>query len=552
MHREGQVQDLLLSKSPLTCLEARGKDNRAGILNRMPRVALISVSDKSGLEPFARGLHDLGFQFLSTGGTARALQAWGLPVQEVSEWTGFPEILDGRVKTLHPRLHAALLANLSLPEHQQTLRELNLTPIELVVVNLYPFEQALRAGASEAEQIEQIDIGGPTLIRAAAKNFEHVAVVVRPADYSWVLESLRAGELTREVRALLAARAFAHVAEYDALIADWFRRYDPDGALPETLTPTFRRALRLRYGENPHQRAAFYREPFAPEGCIAAAEQLWGKELSYNNLLDADAALELVREFPEPACAIIKHTNPCGVALGESLTEAFLRALEADPVSAFGGIVACNRPVDREAAEAMVAPGTFFEVILAPEFAPDALPIFQERKGWGQNVRLLRTGALLPPEQMRGYALRSLTGGILYTERDTLDWNPDALQVVTERIPSESEMRDLHFAWRVVKHVKSNAIVVAKGCIVRGVGAGQMNRVGSVRLALEQAGEHAQGAVLASDAFFPFPDSIERAARAGIRAIVQPGGSKKDPEIIAAANELGIAMLLTGIRHFRH
>ena len=518
----------------------------------MPRIALISVSDKSGLEPFARGLHALGFEFLSTGGTARALREWGLPVREVSDWTGFPEILDGRVKTLHPRIHAALLANLSLPDHQQTLRELNITPIELVVVNLYPFEEALRAGVSEAEQIEQIDIGGPTLIRAAAKNFAHVAVVVRPADYNWVLERLQAGGLTRDERALLAYRAFAYVAEYDALIADWFRRYDPDSALPETLTPTFRLVQRLRYGENPHQRAAFYREPFAPRGCIATAEQLWGKELSYNNLLDADAALELVREFAEPACAIIKHTNPCGVALGESLTEAFLRALEADPVSAFGGIVACNRPIDREAAEAMVAPGAFFEVILAPEFAPDALPIFQERRGWGQNVRLLRTGELPPTDQMHGYALRSITGGVLYTERDTLDWNPDALQVVTERIPSEQEWRDLHFAWRVVKHVKSNAIVVAKAGVVRGVGAGQMNRVGSVRLALEQAGEHAHGAVLASDAFFPFPDSIELAARAGIRAIVQPGGSKKDPEVIAAANELGVAMVFTGIRHFRH
>jgi phosphoribosylaminoimidazolecarboxamide formyltransferase/IMP cyclohydrolase len=518
----------------------------------MPRVALISVSDKSGLEPFARGLHALGFEFLSTGGTARALREWGLPVQEVSDWTGFPEILDGRVKTLHPRIHAALLANLSLPDHQQILHDLNLTPIELVVVNLYPFEEVLRAGASEAELIEQIDIGGPTLIRAAAKNFEHVAVVVRPADYGWVLEQLQAGGLTRAARALLAYRAFAHVAEYDALIADWFRRYDPDGALPETLTPTFRLAQRLRYGENPHQQAAFYREPFAPAGCIATAEQLWGKELSYNNLLDADAALELVREFTEPACAIIKHTNPCGVALGARLTEAFLRALEADPVSAFGGIVACNRPIDRATAEAMVAPGTFFEVILAPEFDPDALPIFQERKGWGQSVRLLRTGQLLPPDQMRGYALRSLTGGVLYTERDVLDWNPDALQVVTERVPSESEWRDLHFAWRVVKHVKSNAIVVAKDGIVWGVGAGQMNRVGSVRLALEQAGERAQGAVLASDAFFPFPDSIEAAARAGVRAIVQPGGSKKDAKVIAAANELGVAMVLTGVRHFRH
>ncbi|MFN7018320.1 MAG: bifunctional phosphoribosylaminoimidazolecarboxamide formyltransferase/IMP cyclohydrolase [Fimbriimonadales bacterium] len=516
------------------------------------RVALISVSDKTGLEPFARALQTLGFRFLSTGGTARALRNWGLPMQEVSEWTGFPEILDGRVKTLHPRVHAAILANLHLPEHLQTLQEMHITPFELVVVNLYPFEQALRAGASEAEQIEQIDIGGPTLIRAAAKNFEHVAVVVRPADYEWVIARLQSGGLSRAERALLASRAFAHVAEYDALIADWFRRYDPEGALPETLTLSYRRALRLRYGENPHQQAAFYREPFAPNGCIATAQQLWGKELSYNNLLDADAALELVREFEQPACAIIKHTNPCGVALGESVTEAFLHALEADPVSAFGGIVACNRPIDREAAEVMVAPGTFFEVILAPDFAPDALPVFQERKGWGQNVRLLRTGALPPPSQMHGYAIRSLTGGALYTERDLIDWNHDALQVVTERTPTASEWADLRFAWRVVKHVKSNAIVVAKGGVVWGIGAGQMNRVGSVRLALDAAGEHARGAVLASDAFFPFTDSIDLAAQAGIRAIVQPGGSKKDPEVIAAANEAGIAMVFTGVRHFRH
>ncbi|MCS7300176.1 MAG: bifunctional phosphoribosylaminoimidazolecarboxamide formyltransferase/IMP cyclohydrolase, partial [Fimbriimonadales bacterium] len=503
------------------------------------RVALISVSDKAGLEPFALGLHALGFQFLSTGGTAHALRAWGLPVQEVSDWTGFPEILDGRVKTLHPRIHAALLANRSLPEHQQTLHALSLTPIELVVVNLYPFEQALRAGASEAELIEQIDIGGPTLLRAAAKNFEHVAVVTRPEDYEWTLTRLQAGGLSRAERAQLAYRAFAHVAEYDALIADWFRRFDPDAALPDTLTLTYRLTQRLRYGENPHQQAAFYREPFAPAGCIATAEQLWGKELSYNNLLDADAALELVREFEQPACAIIKHTNPCGVALGASPTEAFLRALEADPVSAFGGIVASNRPIDRETAEAMVAPGTFFEVILAPDFAPDALPVFQERKGWGQNVRLLRTGDLAPPHALHGYALRSLTGGMLYTERDTLDWNPDTLQVVTQRTPTESEWADLRFAWRVVKHAKSNAIVVAKGGVVWGVGAGQMNRVGAVRLALESAGAHARGAVLASDAFFPFADSIDLAAQAGISAIVQPGGSKKDPEVIAAANETG-------------
>ncbi len=517
-----------------------------------PRIALISASDKRELEPFVRGLHALGFQFLSTGGTARALQSWGLPVQSVSEWTGFPEILDGRVKTLHPRIHACLLANWNLPEHRQTLDELGLSPIELVVVNLYPFEQALRRGASEAELIEQMDIGGPTLLRASAKNFEHVAVVVHPDDYGWVLQRLRAGGLTREERARLAARAFAHVAEYDALIANWFRRYDPEGTLPATLTLPYRRAQTLRYGENPHQQAGFYIEPFAPAGTIATAEQLWGKELSYNNLLDADSALELVREFENPACVIVKHTNPCGVAEASFIAEAFLRALNADPISAFGGIVACNREIDEETAYAITAPGNFFEVVIAPAFTPSALTLFQERKGWGQSIRLLKVGELPPPSHLQGFTLRGLMGSILYSERDILDWDSERLQVVTERIPSEEEWQDLHFAWRVVKHVKSNAIVVAKGRQLLGVGAGQMNRVGSVRLALEQAGEKAQGAVLASDAFFPFPDSIELAGRAGIRAIVQPGGSKKDPEVIATANELGIAMVLTGIRHFRH
>ncbi|MEN3001411.1 MAG: bifunctional phosphoribosylaminoimidazolecarboxamide formyltransferase/IMP cyclohydrolase [Armatimonadota bacterium] len=517
------------------------------------RVALISVADKTGLEPFARGLHALGYRLLSTGGTAHALRNWNLPVTEIADWTGFPEILDGRVKTLHPRVHAALLADLDRPEHQRTLQELQLTPISLVVVNLYPFEQAWRAGVSEAEQIEQIDIGGPTLLRAAAKNFAHVAVVVDPRDYDWVLEHLRRGGLDRAARARLAARAFAHVAEYDALIADWFRRYDPEGALPERLTLTYRRVQHLRYGENPHQQAAFYREPFAPSGCIATAEQLWGKELSYNNLLDADAALELVREFEQPVCAIIKHTNPCGVATAATPAEAFQRALESDPISAFGGIVAFNRPVDADTAQAITAPGNFFEVVIAPDFAPDALSLFQERKGWGQSVRLLRTGTLPAPDTLRGtFTLRGLTGGILYTERDTLDLDPDVLQVVTVRAPTDAEWRDLRFAWKVVKHVKSNAIVVARAEQVLGVGAGQMNRVGAVRIALEQAGDKAQGAVLASDAFFPFPDSIERAAQAGIRAIIQPGGSKKDAEVIAAANQHDLAMVFTGIRHFRH
>lgn len=517
------------------------------------RIALVSVFDKSGLEPFARGLHRLGFAFLSTGGTARALRAWGLPVQEVSEYTGFPEILDGRVKTLHPRIHAGLLANLSLPEHRHTLEQHQISPIELVVVNLYPFEQAWRAGVPEAELIEQIDIGGPTLLRAGAKNFEHVVVVVAPNDYEWVLERLEAGGLSRAERARLASRAFAHIAEYDALIAQYFRRYDPEGHLPESLTLTYRRLQILRYGENPHQQGGFYREPFAPESTLATARQIWGKALSYNNLLDADSAIELVREFEEPACAIIKHTNPCGVALGSDLKEAFLRALESDPVSAYGGIVACNRPVDRPCAEAITEPGRFFEVVVAPAFTPEAVQQFQERKGWGQSVRLLETGMLLPPSRFQGsFTARGLAGGLLYTERDTLDWIPEQLQVVTERIPTEPEWADLHFAWRVVKHVKSNAIVIAHDRQTCGVGAGQMNRVGAVQIALEQAGDRAQGGVLASDAFFPFPDSVELAGRAGIRAIVQPGGSKRDPEVIATANELGIAMVFTNIRHFRH
>lgn len=514
---------------------------------------LISVSDKTGLQQFAEGLNKAGFHFLSTGGTARSLREWGLEVREVSEWTGFPEILNGRVKTLHPYIHAGILANLDLPEHRHTLYELGLEPISLVVVNLYPFEQTLKAvGQNDqavAELVEQIDIGGPTLIRAAAKNFKHVAVVVSPSDYDQVLEKYLSGGLNEEDRARLAARAFAHVAEYDAIIADWFRRFDPEGDLPETLTPTYRRAQRLRYGENPHQKAAFYTDPLATETCIAAAKQIWGKELSYNNLLDADAALELVREFESPAVAIIKHTNPCGVALGDTVQEAYEKALQADPVSAFGGIIACNRPIDRAAAEAITAPGSFFEVVIAPVFEPDALSLFQERKGWGKDVRLLETGTLTPTQS--GFTVRGLTGCILYSERDISSSNLE-MRTVSERSPNEQELRDLRFAWKVVKHVKSNAIVLAKNEAVVGVGAGQMNRVGSVKLAVEQAGDHAQDAVMASDAFFPFPDGVEVAAGAGVTAVIQPGGSKKDEEVIQAADRLHIAMVFTGERHFKH
>lgn len=516
----------------------------------MIKWALISVSDKTGLRPFAESLARSGWRFLSTGGTAGALREWGLQVTPISDWTGFPEILDGRVKTLHPRVHAALLADLSLPAHQQTLRELNLSPLPLVVVNLYPFEQTLKTGAPEAEMIEQIDIGGPTLIRAAAKNFQHVSVVCHPEDYEWVAERLIADQLNAQDRARLAARAFAHVAEYDAMIANWFRRFNPEDDFPETLSLTFRRAQTLRYGENPHQRAAFYRDPMCSEPSVATAKRLWGKEISYNNLLDADAALELIREFEEPACAIIKHTNPCGVAVAEDLTAAYNKALSADPVSAFGGIIACNRSIDRATAEAITAPGGFYEVVIAPDFDLDALSLFQERKGWGRDVRLLETGALSAISY--GMAMRGITSGLLYSDRDHVGLASMGWQVVTERAPTLQEEQDLKFAWKVVKHVKSNAIVFAKEQQLIGVGAGQMNRVGSVKLAVSQAGERALGAVMASDAFFPFPDGVEAAAEAGIRAVIQPGGSKKDPEVIEAVNRLGLAMVFTGIRHFRH
>lgn len=513
--------------------------------------ALVSVSDKEGLKPFACGLAKLGFRFVATSGTARTLRNWNLPVQEVSEWTQSAEILDGRVKTLHPRLHAAILADLSRQEHRDALQRLGVEPISLVIVNLYPFEETLRqSGATQEELIEQIDIGGPTLLRAAAKNFRHVAVVVSPQDYPWVLERLQNGKLSEVDRARLAARAFAHIAQYDALIAEWFRQFDPESDLPENLTLTWRRVQSLRYGENPHQRAAFYVEPLPPESSIATAHQLWGKPLSYNNLLDADAALELVREFSQPAAAIIKHTNPCGAALGETIVEAFERALKADPLSAFGGVVACNRPINYKTAEALTAKGNFFEVVVAPSFQSDAIPFFQKRPGWGQEVRLLAVGELTPPPP--GFQLRSLRGGILYTERDPLSYDPQQLQVVTERAPDQQEWKDLLFAWQVVKHVKSNAIVLAKQWATVGIGAGQMSRVGSVRIAVEQAGERAQGAVMASDAFFPFPDSLEVAAAAGVTAVIQPGGSKKDAEVIAAANRLSLAMVFTHIRHFRH
>lgn len=526
------------------------------------RRALLSVSDKTGIVSFASALHQMGVQLLSTGGTARLLQEADIPVTPVEQVTGFPEMLEGRVKTLHPAIHAGILADRRKPEHLQALQQAGIEPIDLVCVNLYPFESTVaRPEVTLEEAVENIDIGGPTMVRAAAKNHDSVAVVVDPADYEALLEEMRAsgGQLSLETRRRLAAKAFAHTAFYDAQIADYLRQqFTPEDLFPQELTIALRKAQALRYGENPHQHAAFYRLPRFKEPSIATARQRHGKELSYNNLLDCDAALELVKEFAHdrPTCVIIKHTNPCGVAVADTLPDAVERARLADPVSAFGGIMALNRPVDAATAEKVTAPNTFFECLIAPAFAEDALPILTEKKKWGANLRLLEVGELTPPQE--GWSLRGLTGGVLVQTRDTAllphqdDLTRQALTVVTERQPTEEELLQLLFAWKVVKHVKSNAIVLARDWVIVGVGAGQMNRVQSVRLACEGAGDRAQGAVLASDAFFPFPDNVEVAAKAGVTAIIQPGGSVKDGEVIAAANQLGMAMVFTGMRHFRH
>ncbi len=524
------------------------------------RRALLSVSDKTGIVDFAAALNGLGVQIISTGGTARTLQEAGIPVIPVEQVTGFPEMMEGRVKTLHPAVHAGILADRRKPAHLQALQDAGIEPIDLVCVNLYPFENTIaRTGVSLEEAIENIDIGGPTMVRAAAKNHESVAVVVNPDDYPAIIGEMRAnnGAIGAETRRRLAAKAFAHTAFYDAQIAEYLRKqFLPDTLFPHEFNVALRRAQELRYGENPHQQAAFYRIPNFTEPSIATAKQTHGKELSHNNLLDCDAALELVKEFAEdrPACVIIKHTNPCGVAVADTLAEATERARMADPVSAFGGIMAVNRVVDSDTAEKITAPNTFFECLIAPGFAEDALPILTEKKKWGANLRLLEVGELKPPQG--GIVLRGLTGGVLVQTRDVQllkeSSSAASMQVVTRRAPTDEELAQLLFAWKVVKHVKSNAIVLAKDWVIVGVGAGQMNRVQSVRLAAEAAGERAKGAVLASDAFFPFPDNVEVAAIAGATAIIQPGGSVKDQEVIAAADRLGLAMVFTGVRHFRH
>jgi phosphoribosylaminoimidazolecarboxamide formyltransferase/IMP cyclohydrolase len=507
--------------------------------------ALLSVTDKSGVIDFARGLDAAGFSIISTGGTARALREAGLEIRDVADVTGFPEMLDGRVKTLHPLIHGGLLGDRRLDTHVEQMRQAEIEPISLLCVNLYQFEKTVSGEHNLEEAIESIDIGGPAMIRAASKNWENVMVVVDPEDYEMVLGSLDSGN--REVRLALAAKAFRHTAFYDSMISRYLTAAAGEPAFSESLTIGMRRSLSLRYGENPHQSGALYIDPLAGKVGIANAEQLWGLELGYNNINDANGAWELVNDLPEPACAITKHGNPCGVAIGATYGESFRIAHDADPISAFGGVVAINGTLDAEAAEAMVEKGNKLDVVIAGGYTDQALEMFRARKGWGQDVRLLSA----PRPRVEGEMyIRSVGGGFLVQDRDRDPW-PE-WRVVTEKRPTAEEEEAMRLQWRIIPHVKSNAIVVGTADRLLGVGAGQMNRVQSVRLALEQAGEKARGAVLTSDAFFPFQDSIEVAAAAGIAAIVQPGGSKKDQEVIDAANEHGIAMVFTGIRHFLH
>jgi phosphoribosylaminoimidazolecarboxamide formyltransferase/IMP cyclohydrolase len=512
------------------------------------RLALLSVHDKAGIVDLGRLLAGAGFTLLSTGGTARTLSEAGLPVTEVSRHTGFPEMLDGRVKTLHPRIHGGLLARRDRPDHMAAIREAEIEPIEMVVINLYPFEAtAARPGASREEILEMIDIGGPSMIRSAAKNHRDVTVVVDPADYSRVGVALRQlGEVPAELRGELAAKAFARTAAYDAAIHRYLSAATAGSseAFPPAIDLTFEKAGDLRYGENPHQVAAFYREHDAPAGTLARAVQLHGKELSFNNLLDLDSGWRLVGEFSRVAAVVIKHNNPCGAALGERSAAAFARARDADSVSAFGGVLALNRPLDLETAREIGS--LFLEAIIAPSFEEGALEILKKKP----NLRLLSAGA--DSVSLTGWDFKRVTGGVLFQSWDRSTTPPSAGRVVTKRSPLPAEIEDLDFAWRVAKHVRSNAIVYAAGGRTLGIGAGQMSRVDSARLGVQKAQSSLKGSVLASDAFFPFRDGIDAAAEAGVAAIVQPGGSIRDQEIIQAADEHGMAMVFTGERHFRH
>ncbi len=525
-------------------------------MSAFPRRALIGVSDKTGLAVFAKGLSALGFEILSTGGTSKFLKEQGLQVTDVSDYTGFPEIMDGRVKTLHPKIHGAILGRPDLEHDAAAIREHGIVPFELVVVNLYPFEQTVaKPNVSIDDAIENIDIGGPSMIRSAAKNHAYIAVVTQPEQYPQVLNALCGKGLTLEAKRLLALDAFRMTARYDRAISDYFDRITAtDEALrpfPAELGLSFVRQEVLRYGENPHQAAAFYVERNPPLASLAAAEKLHGKELSYNNLLDLDAAMAIVREFSDPAAVVIKHNNPCGCAIGATLDEAFHKAYEGDPISAFGSVLGFNRTVDVATAERLCEPNRFIESIIAPGYEPAAFELLTTKPKWKNNVRLLRCPDFTA-HQARSFEYRRVTGGLLVQERDDQLEDTSTWRVVTDRPPTDAERRDLAFGWSVSKHVKSNAIVLIHGGMVVGVGAGQMSRLDSSWIAAHKAGDRSRGAVVASDAFFPFRDGIDAAAKAGVTAAIQPGGSKMDAEVIAACNEHGMAMIFTGKRHFKH
>jgi len=525
------------------------------------RRALLSVTDKQGIEEFAKGLAAAGFSLLSTGGTRRVIADAGVQVQEVADYTGFPEMMDGRVKTLHPKVHGGLLARRDDESHVAAMQEHGIDAIDLLCVNLYRFRETVaREGISRAEIVENIDIGGPAMIRSGAKNHQSVAVVVDPNDYAEVLRLLgeHDGQLPKDFLRKLAAKAYAHTAGYDAAIAQWFdgeRRATPgEPFFASNVAFAGEKVCDLRYGENPHQKAAFY-SGSGTSVCLSGSKQLGGKELSYNNILDADAAMKLAFEFDETSCVLVKHNNPCGAAVAADLPRAFELALSSDPVSAFGGIFATNRTFCEATAKAVVESGTFLEVIIAPSVEPAAMTALQQAK-WGANVRVLDLGGRLGLVEKNKFVARQVSGGFLLQTADVPSQAPGQ-DVASKRAPSEHEQRAMSFAWKVCKHVKSNAIVLAKAtddgaCYTVGVGAGQMSRVDSAKIAVDKAGDRSKGSVVASDAFFPFPDGLLVCAEAGATAVMQPGGSKRDAEVVEAADKHGMAMWMTGQRHFRH
>jgi len=514
----------------------------------MKKRALISVSDKTGVVDFAKELVALGYEIISTGGTARELKGAGIEAIEVSEITNFPECLDGRVKTLHPAIHAGILAIRDNKEHMAELEKLNINTIDIVAINLYPFKATiLKENVTFEEAIENIDIGGPTMIRAAAKNWQDVAVIVDPADYSKVIDELKTGEISRATKAALARKVFMHTASYDALISDYLNKQAGEALFPETFTRTYEKVQEMRYGENPHQKGCFYREIGKGfEGTLAWARQLHGKELSYNNINDTNGALDLLKEFDETCVVAVKHANPCGVGLGDTVCEAYKNAYEADPVSIFGGIIAANREIDAATAEEISK--IFIEIVIAPSYTKEAFEILSRKK----NIRILELPEITKKNRSDFLDMKKVAGGLLVQELDTELLNEEDLKVVTERKPTEEEMEQLKFAWKVVKHTKSNGIVLVKGKKSVGIGPGQTNRITALELAIKYAGEQAKGSVMGSDAFFPFSDCVEAAHKAGITAIIQPGGSIRDQESIDAANKYGIAMVFTGMRHFKH